>query len=174
MLKKLMFYSLVMSFILITTGCGSDVDTVKDGYLPFDTSMTVGEAFDNYEWFTSTEWTSFETTQKRKTIKIVELKAMVDIHQFEPITEYIKKIKESYPKSYDFYSVDWWLTAQFTVDGNGNFELTYIEASNGCGFHQQRSNINEFLVALYDGEKWIISAMFYHLIDMTKSKVCAK
>jgi len=39
---------------------GGNVNTVKNGTLNFDNSITVGEAFDNYKYFRKTKWEEFE------------------------------------------------------------------------------------------------------------------
>lgn len=57
---KLMLFSIIVFFF---TGC-NDVDKVKNGVIQLDKSMTVGNALDKYQYFSSTKWSSGETSQK--------------------------------------------------------------------------------------------------------------
>ncbi|MGI9257096.1 MAG: hypothetical protein ACR2PY_09205 [Salinispira sp.] len=65
--------------VLFTLDFENNINGVKQGYLDFDTSITVGNAFDNYAYFTEVEWQEFETDQGRK---IVEVVGNFDINTF--------------------------------------------------------------------------------------------
>ena len=56
---KLFLFS-IMFFCL--TGCDPTTQ-VKNGIVELDKSMTVGQALDGYQYFSSTNWSSFETSQ---------------------------------------------------------------------------------------------------------------
>ena len=69
---------LVVLFCL--TGCGSNpVDLVKKGTISLDMSITVEDALDRYDYFSSTSWTTFEDTQKRT---IVEFRGVMDFDSY--------------------------------------------------------------------------------------------
>lgn len=56
--------------LLLLTGCTSDIDFVKSGFLnDFSKSVTVGNAFDNYKYCVSPKWEEFETEQKEKIVR---------------------------------------------------------------------------------------------------------
>jgi len=55
------------------------IDFVKTGTLDLDDSVTVGDALDGYQYFGRTEWSYFETSQKRR---IVEFKGYYDHDKF--------------------------------------------------------------------------------------------
>jgi len=71
----------VLTMVTVLTGCdklgGGDVSLVKTGYLDFDKSTTVGQAFDGYKFFTKKEWKSYKTDQGRK---VVEFKGLLDLN----------------------------------------------------------------------------------------------
>ncbi len=91
------------------TGC-SDIDTVKDGTLNFDNSITVGEAFDKYSYFTSTNWKNFETSNGRKIVEVTG-----DFNN-----EYIKLM--GWTKQFAQAS----LTVQFKINKDDTFEVSAI------------------------------------------------
>ncbi len=57
-------------FLTIFVAVCSEASTVKDGILNFDNSITVGEAFDKYGYFSDTDWTDFETSNGRKIVQV--------------------------------------------------------------------------------------------------------
>ena len=67
--------SLISGLFLFSmiAGCSdvSDVSVVKNGTLSFDKSITVGDAFDKYSYFTSTSWEDFETSNGRKIVEVI-------------------------------------------------------------------------------------------------------
>ncbi len=56
---KLLVIGLFLS--LIITGCSDDIDIVKNGVMNFNKTITVGEAFDNWNNCEEKKWESFET-----------------------------------------------------------------------------------------------------------------
>lgn len=66
----------IVSLVLLS-GCGSTdpVELVKGGTLDFDNTVTVGNAFQGYEYISNPTWTTFETGQGRT---IVEMTAGID------------------------------------------------------------------------------------------------
>ena len=49
---------------------GGNVNLVKNGTLNFDNSITIGEAFDRYSYFSSTNWKDFETSNGRQVVEV--------------------------------------------------------------------------------------------------------
>jgi len=54
-MKRIQLLIAGLFLAIFITGC-SEVNTVKDGTLNFDNSITVGEAFDKYSYFSDTDW----------------------------------------------------------------------------------------------------------------------
>jgi hypothetical protein len=104
---KLLMIGLFLS--LMITGC-SNVDTVKDGTLNFDNSITVGEAFDKYSYFSDTEWTDFETSNGRRIVQVTGI--------FND--DYIKKM--GWTKQFSEVS----LIVQFKINKDDTFEIVAI------------------------------------------------
>lgn len=46
---------------LMLSGCGNNIDTVKNGVLKYNKTITVGQALDNYEDCETSDWKEFET-----------------------------------------------------------------------------------------------------------------
>jgi len=95
--------------LLFITGC-SDVGTVKNGTLNFDNSITVGEAFDKYSYFSDTDWTDFETSNGRKIVQVTG----------EFNDNYIKKM--GWTKQFKKAS----LIVQFKINKDDTFEIAAI------------------------------------------------
>lgn len=74
MIKKtfIMFF-----FLSLIIGCSNPVDTVKNSTLEdLDRSVTIGDVFNGYKYFSKTEWRHFEGAQKRS---IVQFSGDIDI-----------------------------------------------------------------------------------------------
>lgn len=63
----------LLMFSLI--GCNSKINTIKDGTLELDNSITIGDAIDNYKHFSNVKWSNFTTDNKRE---VVEVYAVLD------------------------------------------------------------------------------------------------
>lgn len=68
-MKKLLLVSILSVTIFGLSGCSSDIDRVKDGALQFNSTMTVGDALDNYEYCQDPEWTSYVTDKNIGVVK---------------------------------------------------------------------------------------------------------
>jgi len=104
----------VLTMVVVLTGCdkfgGGDVSLVKTGYLDFDKSTTVGQAFDGYKFFTKKEWKSYKTDQGRK---VVEFKGLLDLSSSDngsPIFNHKKPTAVA-------------LVAKFLVNGDKTFQF---------------------------------------------------
>jgi len=72
--KNLFIYMLLgLSFFIFGTVAfaeikflGRDISLVKNGYLNFDQSLTVGQAFETYKYFGKKEWTTLKDERGRK------------------------------------------------------------------------------------------------------------
>jgi hypothetical protein len=73
--------AVVFAMVVVVAGCdklgGGDVALVKNGYLEFDKSITVGQAFEGYKFFTKKEWKAIKTEQGRK---VIEFKGLLDLN----------------------------------------------------------------------------------------------
>ncbi len=67
---KLCKFLFILLSVVIISGCSDDVKTIKNGTLEFDKSITVGQAFDKYKYFSSTKWKSFSTDNGRKIVEV--------------------------------------------------------------------------------------------------------
>lgn len=142
-IQKLMAVSF---FAILLAGCGSDVSTIKNGTLEFDKSITVGQAFDKYKYFSSTKWKSFSTDNGKK---IVEVEGTFK-------NEYLQH------KEWEDRFASASLIVQFKINKDDTFEISALAfdflTRNG---DKQRSDIgknltvrqfNNFLKELYNNE----------------------
>lgn len=120
-------------------------DTVKDGYMAFDESTTVGAALENYEFIKSSKWSVQEDKQKRK---IVQFEGIIDqekiaryflgSHQIFMLSLYglhepAKLQAAINNKNNSMYTTIWTLLIQFRIEKNGDFFLSYIGIRNPDG-----------------------------------------
>jgi len=80
-MKKIILWSGFLFSITILFGCSSSehIDTVKDGILDFNKSLTVGEALDSYKYFTSTKWKNEESERGRIQVSFMGYLSQKDI-----------------------------------------------------------------------------------------------
>lgn len=58
--------------VLLMTGCSDNkISVVKNGTFPFDKSLTVGQAIDNYKYFKKTKWETLTTENKKKVVQVI-------------------------------------------------------------------------------------------------------
>ena len=139
-------YLVIVLSIFMITGCSNDVSTIKNGTLEFDKSITVGQAFDKYKYFSSTKWKSFSTDNGKK---IVEVKG-----DFK--NEYLQHMKWEDK----FASAS--LIVQFTINKDDTFEISALAfdilTRNGdkkredVGASLTKRQFNTFLKELYNNK----------------------
>lgn len=140
----------------------SNIEIVKNGYLDFDKSITVGRALDNYKFFKSTNWDEFESEQGRD---IVEFNGEIDLLK---VAENALNIPGLYgdgfgrPSFFDMRDKDkmklclnnkdncilstirYVITLQFVINKNNTFEIIHISHSyNGIDIPQNINQIHE-------------------------------
>lgn len=118
-MKKLPGYVLIF---LILTGCGNNIDRVKNGVMSFNKTTTVGKALDNWKSCTTSEWTEFETESG---IKVVEFSCNKETDQFmnklkSTLIEF-KFIDDDIAKYMDLTSIS--TVFQFTINKDKSFQL---------------------------------------------------
>lgn len=132
-------------FSLILAGCDGDLSSVKNGTLEFDNSITVGQAFDKYSYFSSTQWESFETSNGRKIVEVTGF-----------FTDDYPILKQLKPRGIDKMS----LTVQFRVNKDDTFEIAAIgmtivndageETEQDIGGNMSAAQLDLFLNELYN------------------------
>jgi len=71
-----MFFCVI--FIVSCSDSG-DIGKVKNGILELDKSLTVGEAFENYKYFTDVKWEAFKTENGRR---VVQVAGTLDLNKY--------------------------------------------------------------------------------------------
>lgn len=69
---RILFFILIFAVLNVMSGCSNNaIDIVKNGTLSIDKSTTVGNALENYVYFSKITWNSFEDSQKRRIVEFV-------------------------------------------------------------------------------------------------------
>ena len=68
-MSKLKLFVIGVFLSLMITGCSNDTDLVKDGVMNFNKTITVGEAFDNWNNCEDSKWDSFETDNHTRVVE---------------------------------------------------------------------------------------------------------
>jgi hypothetical protein len=88
---------------LTISGCGSNVDKIKDGVMDFDKSITVSQAFDNWKSCKNSKWSEFLTDNGKNMVEF-----SCEAVDYQPYMNQVKETfakiviaeKEWYPSSY--------------------------------------------------------------------------
>lgn len=140
--------------LIIFIGCSSDTDTIKNGVLKLNKTITVGQALDNWKDCSSTKWDEFVTDNG---VKVVEFTCNV-----KSITPFISKIKSDLLKSdnkEDLSYLDITSTKQifqFTINKDNSFQIDNVQAQttwkDGKVFEDSLEKIDALTVA-YNNEE---------------------
>jgi hypothetical protein len=144
-MKRLLLGAVSMILAIGLTGCGN-TSMVKDGILDIDKSITIGEAFDRYEYLEDITWDSFEATNGRD---IVEVRGNFSK---ELIAEKNKLLRSKLKKGS--------LLTQFQINKDETFELFTINieltGKNGkvmnIGEGVSFDNLNQLLSEIYQNK----------------------
>jgi|GEM_PF-7101272 len=138
-MKRDYFFVLFILSITSILGCAKDpIELVKKGTLSFDTTATVGGAFEGYKYFISKQWKPMVSDQKRQ---IVEFRGDINLDSYkgakfknmEITPDDLKMAKEDIKSIY--------YLAQFAISTDGkSFELKY----NGFELNQNNGQKKDY------------------------------
>lgn len=112
--NKKLFFALVSLVIILAIlffvflGGSNDIKRVKKGILGFDSSLTVGEALENFSGCGSKNWESFKTTNGRNIVQfecvakdileVVDLMKKIDLEKYNNTNGLAFKVKDVHYK----------------------------------------------------------------------------
>lgn len=124
-MKKVLFIAVIS---ILLSGCGSDIDLVKNGTMNFNKTTTVGKVLDNWAACDSREWKSFKTKTGVRVVSFTchqdDIKYGEDVKRFmldncEELESYCEIIEEN--PFLDLKSTDQVL--EFTVNKDESFQI---------------------------------------------------
>lgn len=128
-MRQILFFVSILVGILGISGCSdSPIDTVKDGVLKFNKTITVGEALDNWQNCKTRKWEAFKTNNGMQVVNFTCNLANID--------EYIKSIKEGLSQNPKWKNLDNikrlqlesdTITYQFTINKDNSFQLNSVQ-----------------------------------------------
>jgi hypothetical protein len=123
-LKSLFLASTVVFFTGCNNSSDSPIETVKNGVMQFNKSLTVGEAFDNYESCDSSQWNELQQPNGQL---IVEFKC--EITTVEPFIARTISTLEDVDSSQRFLQLHSLTnTYQWQINKDNSFEISNIDS----------------------------------------------
>lgn len=148
----------LMLFSLILSGCGSNVDRVKNGTMTFNKTTTLGKALDNWDSCKTSKWSERETSSG---IQIVEFQC---IHNIDLFMVKLRSVLKEYQMMDDNLSVHLNLVSftqrfEFTLNkdktfqlNNVNLEFVWKEGAETKIFSVNSEDPIEVLKSAYDND----------------------
>lgn len=120
-MKRIKMTCVLVLAIGLSACSDSNISQVKNGTLALDKSLTIGQAIDNYKYFSKTKWETLTTENKKKVVQVsgkIDLSKHPNINQKEmPV---LKEVEMRF---------------QFVINQDKTFELswcgTWVEKNNG-------------------------------------------
>jgi tetratricopeptide (TPR) repeat protein len=97
-------------------GIGGDISKVKKGYLDFDKSITIGQAFEGYKYFDKKNWSALKDEQGRR---YVNYDAQMNKDFLTEVNNDREKDKINFGKKGPIGAIK--ITFQFTINHDGTF-----------------------------------------------------
>jgi hypothetical protein len=132
---KTFIFLLVLAFL---SSCGGSIDSVKNGTLAIDPSITVGDALDGYKYFDDIEWEEFTDSQGRE---IVEFKGIFDLDEFEGFSVFSQTITEENIEKIEDMDMVFTYKVQFAIDKSGKSFRLKDSVINMQGIHQKTNKL---------------------------------
>ena len=149
-MNKLMYVIGTSLVVMGLSGCGSDENIVKNGVLKYNNSITVGEAFNNWDDCKDGKWKKFETKNKIKVIEYICPK--------KDYVAYMNKVKSFFPsKDNSHFDVKSQTEIfQFIINKNDTFKINNVQIKtvwNDGKEYKASQNINKSLKRVYTNNK---------------------
>ncbi len=146
-IKKI--FTLLFTILSIAlTGCGSDIDLVKNGTMNFNQTTTLGKVLDNWKSCKSIEWEEFETDNG---VKVVQFTCEHKIDDFiDKVKDLLsQKAQVEYADALDIASRI--QTFQFTINQNNTFQIDNVQVkttwNDGTSFGDSQDTIAQLETA---------------------------
>ena len=123
-MKKKYLTVIIFFTSILLTGCGSNVDMVKDGVMNFNKTITVGQAFDNWNNCKSSNWEEFETDNGMKIVQFTC--SSKDVKEFMNIVKGFLPENEQKEASYLDVKSDTQIF-QFSINKDDTFQIDNVQ-----------------------------------------------
>lgn len=147
---KLLFVGLFLAIFM--AGCNSDIDLVKNGVMNFNKTITVGEAFDNWNDCANSKWDSFETDNHIKVVEFTCEKKNVKEY-FSKLKSFLSKKKQKKADYLDVVSNK--QIFQWTINKDDTFQIDNVQVettwSDGKKFSDSQKPMEQ-LQSVYNNE----------------------
>lgn len=159
-MKKIKLIVVGLFLLFFVTGCSDNTDLVKNGIMNFNKTITVGEAFDNWNDCENSEWKSFETDNNTP---VVEFKCeKKDVVEFMNKSKSFLSKKEQEKASYLDVKSNTQIF-QWTINKDDTFQIDNVQVetvwSDGKKFSDSQKPMEQ-LESVYNNElTWDTSSL---------------
>jgi hypothetical protein len=97
-LKKYILIIIIIPYLAVCASsvhAKSNVEVVMDGKLPYDTSITIGDAFNNFCYFESKTWKFWQEENKKR---LIIFTGALDLGKLRPYNNNLNKLKAAFVK----------------------------------------------------------------------------
>jgi len=151
-MRKIMFIVIGVFLAFFITGCSNDVDLVKDGVMNFNKTITVGEAFDNWNDCEDSRWDSFETDNHTKVVEFTCKKKNVQKYMSK-LKSFLSKKDQEEASYLDIKSNK--QIFQWTINKDDTFQIDNVQVetvwADGKKFSDSQKPMKQ-LRNVYDNE----------------------
>jgi len=127
-MKKVKLFLLVIAVMVSLSGCGGNIDLVKNGVMDFNKTTALGKALDNWESCESRNWEEFKTDNG---IQVVQFSCQHKIVQFmSKLKSLVSKenMTEAQIKANHLDIASIVQTFQFTINLDDTFQIDNVQA----------------------------------------------
>lgn len=142
-------FILAMVALFVFDGCGGNTSMVKNSFLEGYESLTIGEAFDNYKYFKSTEWTEFTADNGTK---VVQVDCVGDYDEFKKQADIEAGNDKAMKMMVGLADLGFYrkVVVQFTINHDDSFEVSNVQATTKLGtMNLNEQEITKFFDSLY-------------------------
>lgn len=124
-LQKGIIFGLFLS--LVMTGCSDNTDLVKNGVMNFNKTITIGEAFNNWNNCEDSKWDSFKTDNHTKVVEFTCKKKNVKEY-FSKVKNILIKQSQGYKKADYLNVVSSKEIFQWTINKDDTFQINNVQS----------------------------------------------
>lgn len=144
-MKRFIFGILTAMLMLGLSGCSDNTSLVKNGIMNFNKTITVGQAFDNWNDCENSEWSSFETDNKTPVVQFSCEKKGVNEYMSK-VKSFLSKKEQNKASYIDIKSIT--QIFQWTINKDDTFQIDNVQVETVWSDGKRFSDSQKFMEQL--------------------------